>query len=112
MQIHDVKSAATAAVAARPDRPAMAVMHDSADVRLVVFRIEPGQQVATHTNASTVVLAVIEGTGFVSGAEGERAATVGDVIVFEPREPHAMRSNGARFMVLAAITPRPGERQG
>jgi quercetin dioxygenase-like cupin family protein len=110
MRIHDVRHAAAAAAAARADRPATAIVHDSADVRLVVFRIEPHQHVATHTNASTVVLTVIEGTGFVTGTEGERAATVGDVIVFEPREPHAMRSNGSPFMVLAAITPRPGGR--
>ena len=110
MKLHDVRRAATVAAAARTDRPATAVVHDSPDVRLIVFRIEPHQAVATHTNASTVVLTIIEGTGFVSGNEGERAATVGDVIVFEPREPHAMRSNGSRFMVLAAITPRPGDR--
>jgi quercetin dioxygenase-like cupin family protein len=110
MNILDVRRAAAVAAVARADRPATAVVHDSPDVRLIVFRIEPHQVVATHTNASTVVLTVIEGTGFVSGNEGERAATVGDVIVFEPREPHAMRSNGSRFMVLAAITPRPGDR--
>ena len=110
MQIHDVKSAATAAVAARPDRPAMAVMHDSADVRLVVFRIEPGQQVATHTNASTVVLTVLEGTGIVSGADGDRAVKPGEIATFEPREPHGMRSTGERFILVAAIAPRPGDR--
>ena len=110
MKIHDVRGAAAAAAVARADRPATAIVHDSPDVRLVVFRIEPHQQVATHTTASTVVLTVIEGTGFVSGAEGERAAMIGDVIVFEPREPHAMRANDSRFMVLAAITPRPGDR--
>ena len=110
MKTYDVRRAAAVAAAARTDRPATAVVHDSPDVRLVIFRIEPNQQVPSHTNASTVVLTVIEGTGLVTGAEGERAATVGDVIVFEPREPHGMRASDARFIVLAAITPRPGDR--
>src|SRR5687768_15717537 len=72
MKIHDPRRAAAAAAVARADRPATATMHDSADVRLVVFRIEPGQHVATHTSVSTVVLTVLEGTGFVTGTEGER----------------------------------------
>lgn len=110
MKIHDLRRAAALTAVARPDRPATAVVHDSPDARLVIFRIERGQQVPTHTNASTVVLAVIEGTGFVTGAEGERVATVGDVIVFEPREPHSMRADDSRFIVLATIAPRPGDR--
>src|SRR5687768_8081818 len=106
MQIYDTRSLAAAAVAARADRPATAVVHDSSDVRLVVFRIRPGQQVATHTNASTVVLTVMEGAGVVTGAEGERAVSAGDVIAFAPREPHGMRSIDVDFILIAAIAPR------
>jgi quercetin dioxygenase-like cupin family protein len=79
-------------------------------VRLIVFRIEPGQHIPTHMNASTVVLTVLEGTGLVTGFEGERAVGLGDVITFEPKEPHGMRSTDERFMLLAAIAPRPGDR--
>lgn len=110
MKIHEVLRAATTAVAARPDRAAMAIIHDSADVRLVVFRIEPGQQVATHTNASTVVLSILEGTGIVTGAQGDHTAKPGDIITFEPREPHGMRATGERFILVATIAPRPGDR--
>jgi quercetin dioxygenase-like cupin family protein len=110
MRIHEAHRAAADAVAARPDRPATAVVHDSADVRLMVFRIEPGQQVATHTNASTVVLTVLEGTGIVTGADGERTVGPGSVVTYEPREPHGMRANSERFILIAAIAPRPGER--
>jgi quercetin dioxygenase-like cupin family protein len=110
MQIYDARKLAAEAVAARADRPATAVVHDSTDVRLLVFRIQPGQAVATHTNASTVVLTVVEGTGIVTGAEGERAVGGGDVIVFAPREPHGMRSIDADFILIAAIAPRSGDR--
>ena len=110
MRIYDPRRVAAVAAVARADRPAMAAMHDSPDVRLIVFRIEPGQAVATHTNASTVVLTVLEGAGMVTGADVERAVGAGDVITFEPREPHAMRATDQRFMLLAAIAPRPGDR--
>jgi quercetin dioxygenase-like cupin family protein len=110
MQIYNARKLAAAAVAARPDRPSTAVVHDTADVRLVVFRIQPGQQVATHTNASTVVLTVVEGTGVVTGTEGERAVGAGDVIAFAPREPHGMRSIDEDFILVAAIIPRSGDR--
>src|SRR5688500_13510298 len=109
MKIYDARGVAAGAVAARADRPATATMHDSPDVRLVVFRIEPRQQVATHTNASTVVLTVLEGSGMVTGADGERAAGAGDVIAFETREPHGMRATDQRFILVAAIAPRPGD---
>ena len=110
MKIYAPRRVAAVAAVARADRPATATVHDSADVRLVVFRIEPGQQVATHTNASTVVLTVLEGSGLVTGADGERAVGAGDVIAFEPREPHGMRATDQRFMLIAAIAPRPGTR--
>ncbi len=111
MKIHDVKRAATAAVAARPDRPGTATLHDSTDLRMVVFRIEPGQQVASHTNASTVVLTVVEGTGIVNCAEGEQTIGPGSIVTYEPREPHGMRATDERFILVATIAPRPRERQ-
>ena len=110
MKVLDTRLIATTAVAARPDKPAMAIVHDSADVRLVMFRIEPGQEVATHTNASTVVLTVLEGSGMVTGSDGERSVSRGQLITFEPKEPHGMRATDERFVLLATISPRPGDR--
>lgn len=101
---------AVAAVTARPERPATATVHDAPDARLVVFRIEPGQQVPPHTNRSLVILSVQEGSGVVSGADGDRTVHAGDVVVYEPNEPHGMRALEERFIVLATIAPRPGAR--
>jgi quercetin dioxygenase-like cupin family protein len=89
----------------------MIVMHDSADVRLVIFQIEPGQQVPMHTNASTVVLTVVEGSGVVNGTGGEQTVSRGAVVTYEPREPHGMRATNERFILMAAIAPRPATRQ-
>lgn len=106
----DPRRAAADAVAPRSERPATAVIFDSADARLVVFRIEPGQSVAPHSNPSTVLLSILEGTGVVQGRDGERHVKAGDLIAYEPGETHAMRAPGERLVILATITPRPGER--
>jgi quercetin dioxygenase-like cupin family protein len=106
----DPRAAARASVAASPTRPATAVVHAGADARLVVFRLAPGQAVPPHRSASTVTLAVLEGAGVLSGGDGERACTAGDVVVYAPDELHGMRAADAELLLLATITPRPRAR--
>jgi quercetin dioxygenase-like cupin family protein len=111
MKALDALAAARAAVAANPNRPATAVIHDSHDVRLVVFRIAPGQQVPPHQNASTVMIEVLEGSGTISGADGiERSCTKGDIVIYEPGEQHGMKADAEEFLLLATISPRPASR--
>ena len=110
MKVFDVKRAAREAVAANPTRPATAIVHDTPDARLVVFRLSPGQSVAPHRNASSVTLTVISGSGLTSGAEEERAVTTGDVVTYEPNELHGMRAVADELVLLATIAPRPGSR--
>jgi quercetin dioxygenase-like cupin family protein len=98
---------AASAAAAHPDRPATAIMHDEPGARLVVFRIAAGQHVAPHTNSSTVVLCVVDGSGFVSGDGREVSVYAGDVVTFAPRERHGMRAEAHPMVVLAVIAPRP-----
>ena len=102
------------AVSANPARAATAILLDTPDARMVVFRLSPGQSVAAHSNPSTVLLSVIGGSGFISGeSEGvavEKACVAGEVIAFEPNESHSMRTTDAEMLLLATITPRPGER--
>ena len=110
MKAYDARAAARDAKPANPSRPATALLHDVPDARLLVFRIEPGQEVPPHTNSSTVILTVLEGSGTVSGADGERAVRAGEVIAYAPAEPHGMQALGERLVLLAAIVPRPGTR--
>ena len=107
----DPRQAARAAVAANPSRPATAVIHDVPDVRLVVFRLAPGQEVPPHTNPSTVMLTVLSGAGTLSGADGDRRCQAGDMVAYVPGELHGMRATeGEELLLMATITPRPGER--
>jgi quercetin dioxygenase-like cupin family protein len=101
---------ATDAVATDARRPATAVVHDTPDARLVVFRISPGQSVPPHRSASTVMLSVVSGRGLVSGGDEERSVEEGDVVTYEPNELHGMRATDTNFVLLATIAPRPGER--
>lgn len=108
MKAYDPRTIAAAAVSAGHDRPAVAMAHDHADARLVVFRIAPGQQVASHVSSSSVFLTIVSGTGFVSGGEGERPVRAGELLAIAPRELHGMRAEGEELVVAALIAPRPG----
>ena len=110
MKVLDLRRVAREAVAANPTRPATAIVHDSADARLIVFRLSPGQAVAPHRNASSVTLTVISGSGLASGADTERSITTGDVVTYDPNETHGMRAADEELVLLATITPRPGTR--
>ena len=110
MKRYEPLSIARSAIPAAPSRPAVTIVHDQDDGRLVVFRLEPGQQVATHTSTASVFMSVVAGSGFITGAEGEREARTGEVFAFAPREPHGMRTGDQQMVVAAVITPRPGGR--
>lgn len=107
MKVYDTGALAAGAVATRADRPATALVHDTNDARVVLFRLEPGQSVPMHTSASTVLLSILAGTGFVSGAEGERMVTPGAIIAYAEHEPHGMRAGDEQFVIAAVIAPRP-----
>ena len=106
----DPRAAARGAIVAHPGRPATAILLDTADIRLVVFRLAAGQAVPPHRSPSTVMLTVLEGSGVLSGGSAERQCTAGDIAVYAPDELHGMRAVDDELLLLATITPRPGER--
>ena len=108
MNIYEPAVLAARAVSANPTRPATAIVHDAPGTRVVVFRIEPGQQVAPHTSRSTVTLSIVAGSGVVSGSDGERTVHEGDLVAYEPNELHGMRAVDTPLVVVAIIAPRPG----
>lgn len=111
MKVYDCRRAAADALAARPDRPATAIVHDSADVRVVVFRIEPGQEVRAHRSTSTVLLSVLEGSGTFTGAGAEHPVSAGILVAYGANELHGMRAGDETLTILATIAPRPGARE-
>lgn len=103
MKIIDMSAAAAAAESSGPTRPATAILHDAPAVRLVVFRIEPGQQVAPHTNPGTVLLTVLSGRGTISGDGETHEVGEGSLVAYSPGELHAMRAGPEPFCLLATI---------
>jgi quercetin dioxygenase-like cupin family protein len=114
MKTLNPREASRLAISANPNRPATAVLHDSDDVRLVVFRLAAGQQVPPHRNASSVMLTVLEGEGLISGEQNGASVEVrckqGDVVTYVPNELHGMRAESGELLLLATIAPRPGSR--
>jgi quercetin dioxygenase-like cupin family protein len=101
-------SLSRAAIAASGTRAATAMLLDTPDARLVVFRIKPGQAVAVHRNSSTVLITVLAGHGAISDGIVEHDCHPGDTLCFAPNEPHGMRAIDEELHLLATITPRPG----
>ena len=110
MRVVSALSAARDAVSAQPSRPATALLHDAPDARVVVFRIEAGQEVAPHTSISTVLLFVESGSGTVSGAAGESSVAAGDVVAYDAGELHGMKAGSEQLVLVVVIAPRPGTR--
>ena len=108
MKIISPRTASGAAVAARPDRAATAIVYDAPAVRMVVFHLAPGQSVAPHRNPGVVVLMVLEGEGVLSGETEEQSVRAGDVAVYEPNELHGMRAGDTDLHLLATIVHRQG----
>jgi quercetin dioxygenase-like cupin family protein len=104
----DPIASARFAIAAHPARPATATIHDTADARIVVFRLAPGQVVAPHRSRSSVMIHVLEGSGILSGQDQEVRCARGAVVTYDPEELHGMRAEEEELLLMATIAPRPG----
>jgi len=91
--------------------------------RVTVCEVEPfaaleayhdGFDVLPLVDACRSADLVISGTGVISGpVAGEIqdvTVSAGTVVTYEPNDLHGMRAPHGPFVVLAAITPRPGGR--
>ena len=109
MNAYSTLRAARAAVAPHSDRPASAILLDTPDVRLLVFRIPPGTAIPAHRNRSYVTITVLEGHGTLSGEQHgspvDRYCTTGDVVVYTPNELHSMCAAETELLLLVTITP-------
>jgi quercetin dioxygenase-like cupin family protein len=88
-------------------RPASAVLHDSADARIVAFHLLPGQRVAEHRSTSTVTIHVIAGSGVFRGSDSASRLEAGQLAVFAPNETHSIDAGTEPLRFVAIIAPRP-----
>ncbi len=88
------------------ERVVSKLLHDSERCRVVLFCLEPGQEVSPHQSSSEVVFYGVEGKGTVSVGADEAVIAPGIIVVCPPMLPHGIKA-GSRTTVLAVITPRP-----
>ena len=81
--------------------------------RLVLIRLEPGQELGEHEVKEHAVVVVVEGTVQVEAGGESLEASEGMLLQFEPEERHAVSSHdGARILLVLAPWPGPGHYRG
>jgi quercetin dioxygenase-like cupin family protein len=64
-------------------------------VQAAIFRVEPGGRLRRHPATYPQILAVLEGSGEVSGAEGvDEPIEAGEAVFWHEAEEHEMKSAG------------------
>jgi quercetin dioxygenase-like cupin family protein len=73
-------------------------------LQVVLIEVGPGGVVGRHPAGPHQLFAVLSGSGWVSGADGERqVVSPGDIVVWEPGEEHESGSDeGMRALVVEA----------
>ena len=89
-----------------PARPVSRLLLDSPEMRVVVFGIDAGQEIPSHTAPSRVLMHVVRGKGVFVIGQGTRPAESGTFVVTEPNEPHGWKAT-EQTILLAVIAPRP-----
>jgi quercetin dioxygenase-like cupin family protein len=76
----------------------------AAEAHVVVIEVGPGGVVARHPAVVAQLFAVVRGSGWVSGGDGEREAIAsGEVVLWEPGEEHESGSDeGMTVLVVEA----------
>ena len=82
------------------------ILFDSDKVRMVLFCLEKGQEVPSHTVKPQVVMLVISGTGLFTVGNKSYKVKQDSVAICESMEAHGIKAD-ERMVVLAYIIPRP-----
>lgn len=89
-----------------PQRPRVNLLHNSEQMRVVLFCYLPGQEMAPHSVASEISFLVLEGEGTVLVGEEETQAGPGTLLFCPPGAAHGIKA-ATNMVVLATISPRP-----
>ena len=88
-----------------PDKPYRELLYDSPNLRVLVFNLEPGQELPVHSHPSDsdVALVILEGEGEFIGAH-EMPARTGQAQIMPGGEPHGLNAH-TRVRLLVFIAP-------
>lgn len=91
-----------------PDKPFKKPLFRSGNVLFMLFALEPGQTLPTHSAPSDVLMLVHQGAGTFKLGEKTIEGKAGDLIVAPFGQPHGFIAK-ERLVVLAIIAPDPGK---
>jgi quercetin dioxygenase-like cupin family protein len=92
--------------------PRVSVLYDSADARVVLLTLRPGQGLPLHRTPADVMLRVLRGRGVFTRSGDQRSVVEGSKLSVEPNEAYALRAEREPLTVLATVTPRSGWSSG
>jgi quercetin dioxygenase-like cupin family protein len=79
-----------------------------AAVQAACFRIAAGGRIARHPADADQILAVVEGSGWISGDEGEEPIAAGEAVYWHRGEEHETRTDtGLTAIVIEAESLAP-----
>lgn len=89
--------------------PLTALPESGCPVRAAIFRVAPGGGLGRHPATFPQILAVLEGSGRVSGADGEfHPIAAGDAVFWPEGEEHETQSEtGLTALILEGEELRP-----
>ncbi|MDF2630541.1 MAG: hypothetical protein K0R39_4372 [Symbiobacteriaceae bacterium] len=82
------------------------VLHSCQDMRVVLFSLQPGQEMAPHTSSSSVCLQVLKGNGLMLVGHEWAPVETGSIRFYPPGEAHGVRATDGPLAVLATLAPR------
>jgi quercetin dioxygenase-like cupin family protein len=73
--------------------PLTAPFEEGSPMQVAVFRFEPGGRLRGHPGTHPQIFAILDGSGEVSGADGEdEPIEAGEAVFLHPGEEHEMKS--------------------
>ncbi len=95
--------------------PLSAPISQGAPFQAAIFRLAPGGRIARHPASCPQILAILEGSGTVSGAGGvDEPIAAGEAVFWREGEEHETRTTGGLTALiiegrgLAPFRPRTG----
>jgi quercetin dioxygenase-like cupin family protein len=88
------------------EKPISKLLYDSENIRLVLFSLEAGQKIESHTVEPQVSMLVVSGKGKLIIGDKKVDVKQGYLGVCESMESHGFEAD-EKMVVLASITPSP-----
>lgn len=89
-----------------PARLRPTLLHNSPQMRVMLFGFQPGQEMSPHSAPSEICFHILEGEGTILIGKEEQAVAAGQVVFCPPGVPHGIKAR-QRMAVLAVIAPSP-----